>query len=71
MNPYDELLLFNFGIDFTSRIVNRLVLLARLCRVSSNRELAGKLNDPEKNREIAGNFAKNKETPGIFIQLFF
>jgi len=47
-------------------------LLEELYRVSSdrkNRELAGKLNDPGKQRDIAGNFAKEEENPGIFIQL--
>jgi len=36
-----------------------------------NWELAGKLNDPGKKREIAGNFAKKEENPGIFIQSFY
>jgi len=32
-----------------------------------NRELAGKLNDPGKKREIAANFFKKKENPGLPI----
>jgi len=40
-------------------------------RVCSDRESAGKLNDPGKNRGIAGNFAKNEENPEIFIQLYY
>jgi len=35
-----------------------------------NRELVEKFNDPEKNREITGNFAKKEEDPGIFFQLY-
>jgi len=39
-----------------------------LCRVSSDRELAGKLNDPGKKPSNGREFRLWKENPGIFIQ---